>query len=101
VRLRASTVNTAAVYGAALFLGLALFFCTVANLTHTNCCTQEWVNSASDPATREVRAEARARSVTEAEKMKRHSQVYSLSCLGGAVGLAILYYSTRRVRQAA
>lgn len=101
MRLRASTVNTVAVYGAALFLGLALFFCTVANLTHTNCCSQGWVNSAPDAATREARAEARARSVMETERLKRHSQVYSLSCLGGAVGLAILYYCTRKDRQAA
>jgi len=67
-------------------------------LTHTNCCSQEWVNSAPDAAAREVRAEARARSVADTEKLKRQSQVYSLSCLGGALGLAILYYCTRKDR---
>jgi len=101
VRLRASTVNTVLVYVSALFLGLALFFYNVANLTHTNCCSQEWVNSAPDVAAREVRAQARARSVTETAKLKRHSQVYSLSCLVGAMGAAILYYRTRKKLQAA
>lgn len=80
------------------FVGLALFFWTDANLTHMKCCSQEWVDNAPDPAARDARAEVRARSIVEVAKLKKRSQLYSLSCLAGATGLAIVFNSIRKKR---
>lgn len=83
--------NTLLVWGITLFVGLALFFSTAANLTHVNCCSPEGINSAQDAATRAERAEVRVKSIMETTKLKRQSQVYSLFCLAGAASLATLY----------
>jgi hypothetical protein len=89
-------MNTLLVCGITLFVGLALFFWTAANLTHVNCCSQEWVNGAPDTVTRDVRTEVRAKSVMDTAKLKRQSQVYSLFCLAGAASLATLYHRRNR-----
>jgi hypothetical protein len=97
MKVRASAIL---VCGIVLFAGLTLFFWTAANLTHINCCSQEWINSATDPSTREVRSEARARALTETEKLKKKSKLYSVSCLTAVTGLAILYWMRRKQRTA-
>jgi hypothetical protein len=89
-------VNTLLVCGITLFVGLALFFWTAANLTHVKCCSPEWVNGAPDTVTRDVRTEVRAKSVMETVKLKRQSQVYSLFCLAGAASLVTLYHLKNR-----
>jgi hypothetical protein len=89
-------VNTLLVCGITLFVGLAIFFWTAANLTHVNCCSPEWVNGAPDAVTRDVRTEVGAKSVMETAKLKRQSQVYSLFCLAGAASLATLYHGRNR-----
>ncbi len=81
--------------GIIVFVALTLFFWTAANLTHLNCCSQEWVMNASDKATRDERTQVRARHITEVTQMKRKSQIYSLVCLAGAVSLIILYQQSR------
>jgi hypothetical protein len=68
-----------------------MFFWAAANLTHLNCCSEEWVTSAPDVVSRDERAQMRAAHITEVAKMKRQSQVYSLLCLAGAASLATLY----------
>jgi hypothetical protein len=94
-------VNTVLVCGIIFFVGLTLFFWTAANLTHLNCCSQEWINSAPNAATRDERGQARTRQITEVAKLKRESQAYSISSLAGATILAILYYRMRKKWQAA
>ena len=89
-------VNALLVCGITLFAGLALFFWTVANLTHVNCCSSEWINGAPDTITRDVLTEVRAKSVVDTAKLKRQSQVYSLFCLAGAASLATLYHRRNR-----
>ena len=89
-------MNTVLVCGIAFFVGLAIFFWTVTNLTHVRCCSQEWVNEASDSITRAKRAETRARSVAEVNTLKGRSQAYALACMVGAASLAMLYYRVKK-----
>ena len=89
-------VNTLLVCGITLFVGLALFFWTAANLTHVSCCSPEWINSAQDAAARAERTEVRAKSIMETTKLKRQSQVYSLFCLAGAARLATFFHLRNR-----
>jgi hypothetical protein len=96
MKLQANTVLHG---GIAFFVGLALFFWTAASLTHMNCCSQEWVDRAPDAATRDVRAQARTRSITETAELKREDQIYSISSLVGVMGVVILYRRMRKKRQ--
>jgi len=90
--------NALLVCGVILFVGLTLFFWTAANLTHLNCCSQEWVASASDTTTRDERTQMRAKSIAEVAKMRRRSQAYSFFCLAAAVSLATLHYLNNRAK---
>jgi hypothetical protein len=87
--------NTLLICGIVLFALLTLFLWTTANLTHLNCCSQEWVDGASTAANRNERMQSRASAIKETAELKRQSQIYSLSCLAGALGLSIFWYAKR------
>lgn len=80
------------VSGIILLAGLTLMFFTSANLTHLNCCSIDWVESAPTAVARQQRAEVRARAIREVVDLRRKSQEYALICLVGALGLAGFYY---------
>lgn len=80
----------------AVFLVLTLLFSTSANLTHMNCCSQQWVDSAPTANDRAERVEIRARRIKEVAALKRQSHEYALASLVCAIGSFIGYYSTRK-----
>jgi hypothetical protein len=80
------------VSGIVILLLAAVFFWTNARLTHLNCCSQTWVESAQDPQTRDMRARARAMHLAEIARIKRESFAFSLSSLAAALGLSGIHY---------
>ena len=89
-------LSTILVCGIILFSFVAAFFWMSAEMTHLNCCGQEWVESAPTPSGREERAQIRERHIEEVARLKRQSQRYALGSLVGALGFALVYYVGRR-----
>ena len=86
----------ALIVGIVVMFTLAVWLWAAANLDDRNCCSQQWIDSAPDAATRALRNESRASRVSEAERFERKCRVAALSCLAGAAGLSVVYFWRRR-----
>jgi hypothetical protein len=76
---------------------MAVFFLISAKMAHMTCCDLEWVASASNAETYDIRLKARTGALSEVAKIRKESFAYSLVSVLAGAGFLLLFYRRRQL----
>jgi hypothetical protein len=76
---------------------MAVFFLVSAKMAHMTCCDKKWVDGAPNAATHDARLHARTWALSEVNKVKKESFLYSLVSLLAGAAFLLLFYRRRKL----